>query len=54
MIAAFSAGLFTPFAVFSLLRNSVFEKKVLRFSGIVQKIGGLLLIVFGVWLLFSI
>jgi cytochrome c-type biogenesis protein len=54
MILAFSAGLFTPFVVLTILRNSVAEKKMLGYAGIVQKIGGGLLIVFGLWLILSI
>ena len=35
-------------------RSKPLGRQVLQFTGIVQKIGGLLLIVFGLWLLFSI
>jgi cytochrome c biogenesis protein CcdA len=53
MIVAFSAGLFTPFAVFSALRDSALERRLLRYAGIVQKTGGILLIVFGIWLILT-
>jgi cytochrome c biogenesis protein CcdA len=51
MVLAFSAGLFTPFVALAVLRNTIAEKKMLQCAGIVQKIGGVLLIVFGIWLI---
>lgn len=51
MILAFSAGVLTPFVVLTVLRNTIAEEQMLRYAGIIQKIGGFLLILFGVWLL---
>ena len=51
MILAFSAGILTPFIVLTLFQTSVNEARLLRYAGIVQKISGLALIGFGIWLL---
>ena len=51
MMLAFSAGVLTPFVVLTVMRNTFAEEQMLRYAGIIQKIGGFLLIVFGVWLL---
>ena len=53
MIPAFSAGVLTPFLILTVLRNSIPEERVLRYAGIIQKIGGLLLFGFGIWLILS-
>jgi len=54
MILAFSAGILTPFIVLTLFHTSVNEARLLRYAGIVQKISGLALIGFGIWLLMSV
>lgn len=53
MILAFSAGILVPFIALTLLRSSVPDERLLRYTGIVQKLGGLLLIGFGIWLLIT-
>jgi len=54
MILAFSAGILTPFIVLTLFQTSVNEARLLRYAGIVQKISGLALIGFGIWLFMSV
>jgi cytochrome c-type biogenesis protein len=54
MLLAFSAGVLAPFAVLTAIRHSIPGEKVLRLAGILQKLGGLLLIGFGCWLILSI
>lgn len=54
MILAFSAGILTPFIVLTLFHTSVNEVRLLRYAGILQKISGLALIGFGIWLIMSV
>jgi cytochrome c-type biogenesis protein len=51
MILAFSAGILTPFVVLTILHTSVNEARLLLYAGIVQKISGLVLFGFGIWLI---
>jgi cytochrome c-type biogenesis protein len=53
MVFAFSLGIFAPFVIFAAFRNSS-QKRLLKYTEIVQKIGGILLIGFGIWLILSL
>lgn len=53
MILAFSAGILVPFIAMTLLRSLIPDERLLRYTGIVQKLGGSLLIGFGIWLLIT-
>lgn len=53
MILVFSAGILTPFIALTALHRSIPGERLLRYAGIVQKLGGLLLLGFGCWLIFS-
>ncbi len=54
MLLAFSAGTFVPFIIIAALRHAIPDERLLKYAGIVQKAGGLLLVGFGIWLLLSI
>jgi cytochrome c-type biogenesis protein len=54
LLLAFSAGILTPFFILGVCRNSISEEHIVRYGRIVQKIGGLLLILLGIWLILSI
>jgi cytochrome c-type biogenesis protein len=54
MLLIFSAGVFVPFLIIAMLRHAVPDERLLKYAGIVQKAGGLLLVGFGIWLLLSI
>jgi cytochrome c biogenesis protein CcdA len=54
MILAFSAGILTPFIALTLFRSSVPDEQLLCYAGFVQKLGGILLIGFGIWLIITI
>jgi cytochrome c-type biogenesis protein len=51
MIGAFSAGILLPFAFLTLLRSSIPAERLLKYAGLVQKLGGILLVGFGIWLI---
>ena len=51
---AFSNGIQTPFFIPGVCRNSIPEGHIPRYSGIVQKLGGMFLILLGIWLILSI
>jgi len=53
MILVFSAGILTPFAALTALRTAIPGERLLRYAGFVQKLGGLLLLGFGIWLILS-
>jgi cytochrome c biogenesis protein CcdA len=53
MILVFSAGILTPFIALTVLHRSIPGERLLRYAGVVQKLGGLLLLGFGIWLIFS-
>jgi cytochrome c biogenesis protein CcdA len=53
-LLSFSLGIITPFIALFAFRNSIAEQQVLRYAGVMQKLGGLLLILFGLWLLLSL
>jgi cytochrome c-type biogenesis protein len=54
MLLMFSAGTFVPFIIVAGLRHAIPDERLLKYAGIVQKAGGLLLVIFGIWLLLSI
>jgi cytochrome c biogenesis protein CcdA len=54
MLIMFSLGLFTPYAAIAALRHAIPESTMLRWSVWVQRLGGILLIGFGIWLFLSI
>jgi len=54
MVLAFGAGIMTPFLVIGIVSGSIPEERLFRYSPIVQKAGGILLIVFGAWLLMAL
>jgi len=54
MLLVFSAGTFVPFIIIAALRHAIPDERLLKYAGIVQKAGGLLLVGFGIWLLLSI
>ncbi len=53
MILAFSAGILTLFLTLTVIQNIIPEERLLRYAVIVQKTGGLLLLMLGVWLILS-
>ena len=53
MILVLSAGILTPFIALTVLHRSIPGERLLRYAGVVQKLGGLLLLGFGIWLIFS-
>jgi cytochrome c-type biogenesis protein len=52
MILAFSVGILAPFVALTALRNSFLDERLMRYAGFVQKIGGVFVIGFGIWLIF--
>lgn len=54
MLLVFSAGAFVPFIIIAALRHAIPDERLLKYAGIVQKAGGLLLVGFGIWLLLSV
>lgn len=54
MILAFSAGILTLFLTLTVIGNFIPEERLLRYAIIVQKTGGLLLLMLGVWLILSV
>jgi cytochrome c-type biogenesis protein len=54
LLLAFSAGILIPFFVLGVCRNSIPEEQILRYDGIVQKLGGILLILLGILFFLSI
>ncbi len=54
MVITFGAGIMTPFLVIGIVFGSIPNERLIRYSTVVQKTSGILLIVFGVWLLVAI
>lgn len=54
MVLAFGAGIMTPFLVIGIVSGSLPKERLVRYSTLVQKASGILLIIFGVWLLMAI
>ncbi len=54
MVIAFGAGTLTPFFVIGMVSGSLPKERLIRYSTLVQKASGILLIVFGLWLLMAI
>jgi cytochrome c-type biogenesis protein len=54
MLLMFSAGTFIPFIIIAALRHAIPDERLLKYAGIVQKAGGLLLVGFGIWLILLI
>ncbi len=54
MVITFGAGIMTPFLVIGIVFGSIPNERLIRYSTVVQKTSGILLIVFGVWLLMAI
>jgi cytochrome c-type biogenesis protein len=52
LLPAFSAGILVPFVLITLLQRTIPEK-LLAYAGIVRKAGGILLVLFGIWLILS-
>ena len=53
MLLAFSGGLLFPYVARTIFRSTV-RKQLLKYALIIQKSGGIHLIVFGIWLLLFI
>jgi cytochrome c biogenesis protein CcdA/glutaredoxin len=53
VLLAFASGVLAPFVAFAAFRHTAREQ-LLKYAGIVQKAGGLLLAGFGIWLLLSV
>jgi cytochrome c biogenesis protein CcdA len=51
MVFAFGAGVLTPFLLITIISGSIPQERLIRYGGAVQKASGVLLIVFGIWLL---
>ena len=54
MLVAFGAGIMTPFLVIGIVFGSIPNERLIRYSTLVQKASGVLLIIFGIWLLMAI
>jgi cytochrome c-type biogenesis protein len=54
MLVAFGAGIMTPFLIIGIVFGSIPNERLIRFSSLIQKASGILLIVFGLWLLMEI
>ena len=54
MVLAFGAGIMTPFLVIGIISGSIPEERLIKYSPIIQKAGGILLIAFGAWLLIAL
>lgn len=54
MVITFGAGIMTPFLVIGIVFGSIPNERLIKYSTVVQKTSGILLIVFGVWLLMAI
>jgi len=54
MVITFGAGIMTPFLVIGIVFGSIPNERLIQYSTVVQKASGILLIVFGVWLLLAI
>ena len=52
MVLAFAAGILAPFVALTALKTSFLDDRLLRYAGFVQKIGGVFIIGFGLWLIF--
>ena len=52
MVLAFCAGILAPFVALTALRSSFLDDRLMRYAGFVQKIGGVFVIGFGIWLIF--
>ena len=52
MVLAFSAGILAPFVALTVLKTSFLDDRLMRYAGFVQKIGGVFVIGFGLWLIF--
>jgi len=52
MVLAFAAGILAPFVVLTVLTTSFLDDRLMRYAGFVQKIGGVFIIGFGLWLIF--
>ncbi len=50
MLLAFSGGILVPYVAIALFRSTV-QEQLLKYAGMIQKAGGILLIVFGIWLI---
>jgi cytochrome c biogenesis protein CcdA len=53
MVLLFGAGVLTPFFMIGIVSGSILQEQLIRYSRLVQKASGVLLIVFGIWLVFS-
>jgi cytochrome c-type biogenesis protein len=54
MVLAFGAGVLTPFLLITIISGSIPQERLIRYGGAVQKVSGVLLIVFGIWLLMGV
>jgi cytochrome c biogenesis protein CcdA len=54
MVLAFGTGIMTPFLTIGIVSGSIPNKQVIQYSILIQKVCGVLLIAFGVWLLMTI
>jgi cytochrome c biogenesis protein CcdA len=52
MVLAFSAGILVPFIALTALKTSFLDERLMRYAAFVQKIGGVFIIGFGLWLIF--
>jgi cytochrome c biogenesis protein CcdA len=54
MLVAFGAGIMTPFLIIGIVFGSIPDEQLIRYSRLIQKASGILLIMVGVWLLMEI
>jgi cytochrome c biogenesis protein CcdA len=54
MLVAFGAGIMTPFLGIGIVFGSIPNERLIHYSTMVQKASGVLLIIFGIWLLLAI
>ena len=54
MLVAFGAGIMTPFLIIGIFFGSIPDEQLIRYSKLIQKASGILLIIFGVWLLMAL
>jgi cytochrome c-type biogenesis protein len=54
LLTAFGAGILAPYVFFTLVQNSMPSGSLVRHAGTLQKIGGVILICLGIWLLATI
>lgn len=54
MVLAYGLGILVPFAIVVIAKNSVPPERFIRYSTLVQRVAGVFLVGFGIWLIVSI